>query len=152
MNPNKPISSIMTKDLVTVSPDTYLSRVTRIFDNNDFHHVPVVKNGGKLAGIISKEDFQKMNYYFFEKLPNKDEMTKVSEGLRASDIMTPYPLSVDPDDSIGLAADIFLANRFHALPVVEDDVLVGLVTSHDLIKYAFTRAFRAEEKQETYTE
>ncbi len=152
MNPNNPISSIMTTKLVTVSPDDYLSRVTKIFESHDFHHIPVVKGGSKLVGIISKDDFQKMNYYFFEKMADDNGAAKYKEGLRASDIMTPYPLNIDPDDTIGLAADIFLANRFHALPVIEDGELVGIITSHDLIRYAFTTAYKSEEKEEVYSE
>jgi acetoin utilization protein AcuB len=54
--------------------------------------------------------------------------------------MTPEPIVVDPDDSIGLAADIFLVNTLHALPVVEDNRLVGIITTHDLLKYAFAEA------------
>ena len=152
MNPNSPISNIMTTNLVTVSPDDYLSRVTKIFESNDFHHIPVVKGGNKLVGIISKDDFQKMNYYFFEKMSEDNGTIKHKEGLRAVDIMTPYPLQIDPDDSIGLAADIFLANRFHALPVIEDGELIGIVTSHDLIRYAFTAAYQPEDKEEVYSE
>ena len=152
MNPNNPISSIMTTNLVTVSPDDFLSRVTKIFESHEFHHVPVVKEGKKLVGIISKEDFQKMNYYFFEKMADNNGNARHKDGLRASDIMTPYPLNIDPDDTIGLAADIFLANRFHALPVIEDGILVGIVTSHDLIRYAFTSAYQPEGTQEAYSE
>jgi len=45
---------------------------------------------------------------------------------------------ITPEDSIGLAADMFITNHFHALPVVdEDDNLQGIVTTHDLIKYAY---------------
>lgn len=150
MNPNNPISDIMTKVLVTVSPNDYLSRVTKIFESHSFHHIPVVEDGNRLRGIISKEDFQKMNYFFHTQ--DKAGKEKSKSGLRASDIMTPYPLSVDPDDSIGLAADIFLANRFHALPVIEDDQLIGIVTSHDLIAYAFNSALKVEEQQESYNE
>jgi CBS domain-containing protein len=143
----------MTTNLVTVSPDDYLGHVTKIFESHGFHHIPVVKGGSKLVGIISKDDFQKMNYYFFEKMAKDNGNANLKDGgLRASDIMTPYPLSIDPEDSIGLAADIFLANRFHALPVIEDDQLVGIVTSHDLIEYAFTTAYEPEEKEEAYTE
>lgn len=138
MQPNNPVSTIMTRQLQTVLPDEFLHQVTNIFDRNNFHHIPVVKEGSQLVGIISREDFQKMNLYFFLKTTKENGMAGKEEGLRAIDIMTPSPVSIDPDDSIGLAADIFLANRFHALPVVEDGELVGIVTSHDLIKYAFT--------------
>ncbi len=137
MNPNNSISDIMTTNLVTVSPDAFLVQVTKIFDEHNFHHIPVVKEGNELVGIISKEDFQKMNLFFFGEKSRDNGSASKTEGLRAADIMTNYPVSLDPEDSIGLAADIFLANRFHSLPVIEDNALIGLVTSHDLISYAF---------------
>ena len=54
-------------------------------------------------------------------------------------------LSINADDSIGLAADIFLANRFHALPIVEENRLVGMVTTHDLLLYSFNSSFVEKE-------
>ena len=43
-------------------------------------------------------------------------------------------MTIEQDDNLGLAADIILANRFHALPVVDGVDLVGIITSHDLIR------------------
>ena len=60
--------------------------------------------------------------------------------LKAADIMTRYPVTLDPDDTVGLAADIFLANKFHALPIVEDNELIGLITTHDLLAFSFGEA------------
>ncbi len=137
MNPNNSVSDIMTTKLVTVAPDDFLVKVTKIFDENSFHHIPVVKEGNRLVGIVSKEDFQKMSLLFHHEKAGENGSNASTEGLRAKNIMTECPISLDPDDSIGLAADIFLANRFHSLPVIEDGQLVGLVTSHDLIAYAF---------------
>ena len=51
--------------------------------------------------------------------------------------MTKDPMILDPEDSIGLAADVFLANKFHSLPIVEDGVLTGIVTVHDLLAFSF---------------
>ena len=57
--------------------------------------------------------------------------------IYASDIMSSAPLHIESEDSIGLAADIFLANKIHSLPVIDDGELVGIVTSHDLLLYAY---------------
>jgi acetoin utilization protein AcuB len=57
--------------------------------------------------------------------------------MRAEDIMSTNPLSLEPEDTIGLAADIFKANALHALPVVDEGELVGIVTTHDLLTFAF---------------
>lgn len=137
MNPNLPIQNIMTSDLVIVKPNEHLHVVRTIFEKNNFHHLPVTGETGNLLGIISREDFYKVAYVLAignEKSHDDDHRFEI---LQAEDIMTRYPLQLDPDDTIGLAADIFLANKFHALPIVEDDKLVGMVTSHDLLAYSF---------------
>lgn len=134
----------MTTKLVTVTPHTYVAKVMQLFDKHSFHHLPVVKSGGELVGIISKEDIQKVaNLVAMAELGMDSDRT-TSNILMAKDIMTQYPLSLDPDDTIGLAADIILSNRFHAIPVIEDGQLVGLVTSHDLIAHAFTSPVESE--------
>ena len=58
--------------------------------------------------------------------------------------MTKYPVSLDMEDTVGLAADIFMANKFHALPVVENNQLVGIVTTHDILLFAFQNAGMTE--------
>lgn len=127
----------MTTNLVTVSPESYVSKVMQLFEKYNFHHLPVVKGGNELVGIISKEDMQKVANLIAMSELGMDADQTTSKILMAKDIMTQYPLSIDPDDSIGLAADIILGNRFHAIPVIEDGTLIGLVTSHDLIAHAF---------------
>jgi acetoin utilization protein AcuB len=66
--------------------------------------------------------------------------------------MTKYPLQLSPDDTVGLAADIFLANKFHALPIVDDGQLVGIVTAHDLLSYSFSSPVGEEMGMEEYEE
>jgi CBS domain-containing protein len=151
MKANKPIRSIMTTDLVTVSPETTAREVKDLFDKNSFHHLPVVAPGNKLQGIISRKDVAKVAYVLSLRTSGKTYSEKEYKRLTASDLMTQYPLSLDPDDTIGLAADIFLANKFHALPIIDDDELIGLVTTHDLLKYSFNSNV-SEKVEETYEE
>lgn len=146
MLPNTPISEIMTTNLVTVNADAYVSKVMDLFNQNEFHHMPVVKPGNVLVGIISREDIQKVASLVA--LSTIEELWREpdTKALTAEDIMTKYPLTLDADDTIGLAADIVLGNRFHAVPVVEDGQLIGLVTSHDLIAFAFDSPVATELK------
>lgn len=148
MNADIAIREIMTTDLVTVNPDTRAKDIKELFEKNGFHHLPVVDRGENLVGIISKEDFFKISYILSLKTTGPTWSVKEYQALRARDFMTSYPLSLDPDDTIGLAADIFLANKFHALPIVEDGQLIGLVTSHDLLKYGFNSRFVEKEEEE----
>ena len=83
--------------------------------------------------MISREDINKV-----VQLLAFDSKNAKHGPMRAKDIMSKSPLLLDPDDTIGLAADVFMTNKFHALPVVEDNALVGLVTTHDLLSYCFS--------------
>ncbi len=133
MNLVAPVSSIMTKSLFTVSPDDPMRIVKDIFDNNKIHHIPVVRLK-KIVGIISKSDF--LSYY--TGLSRHFEDRFINETLlqlhKAEEIMTHKIAKVDPDDHIAVAVEVFKENILHALPVVENGELVGIVTVHDIIK------------------
>ena len=137
MNPNITVREIMTANPVTVQTDASLNSLREMFSRNSFHHVPVTGGGGELVGIISREDFFKVAYVLSIEANRASSAKSHFQHLCAEDIMTKYPLQLSPDDTIGLAADIFLANKFHALPIVEDGQLVGIVTSHDLMAHCF---------------
>ena len=127
---NEAVDSIMTKNLLTVAPGNNLSDVRRLFMNNSIHHLPVVE-GNKLIGILTTYDLWKN-----EIAPDDYGKTLVS------DVMTTSVAKIGPKDKIGTAAEIFLDNRFHALPVVDDSgLLLGIVTSFDILLYEFKKEY-----------
>lgn len=134
MNIFAPISSLMTdhKHLVTVAPEEPLSKVKEIFSTHKFHHIPVVRFR-EIVGIISKTDFE----FFMGGASHYEEDRYVNElrleRTHAEEIMTKRLGKLAPDDRINVALEIFLINRFHALPVVEDGELVGIVTPFDIM-------------------
>lgn len=140
MKPNTLIKEVMTTQLVTINPEEKIECIKILFAENNFHHLLVVEEINGLIGIISKEDFYKFTYNLTLQTTGKTWSTIKYKTICAKDIMTKSPFVVDPDDTIGLAADLFLANQFHALPVVEGNELVGIVTTFDLLKYTFQRA------------
>ncbi len=152
MNPNIAVQEIMTRNPVTVQPNTGLGVVRELFSKNSFHHVPVAGLGGELIGIISREDFFKVAYVLSVEATKSDKAKSHFHSLVAEDIMTKYPLQLSPDDTIGLAADIFLANKFHAVPIVDDGQLVGIVTSHDLLAFSFSSPVGEEIELENFEE
>jgi len=138
------VDQIMTPQPVTVKPDTPFIEIKQLFEEHEFHHLPVVDHGNQLVGIISRKDLQK-TYQLLSKEVTGATLTKMEMNFwRAKNIMTEYPLALAPDDTVGLAADIFLANKFHALPIVDDNELLGIVTSHDLLTLAFTQVLTNE--------
>ncbi len=126
MNFCNPISSILKKELVTVHPNTLAEDVKHLFNEKSFHHLPVVNDYGNLLGIISKLDLFRM-----EKLLEKRPSTWPA--LDAKDFMTKHPQFLSPSDELQTAAHIFLENKIHALPIVKDKIVIGIITAHDLL-------------------
>lgn len=143
-----PISEIMSRDLLIVRPEDTLDRVHDIFLANNIHHIPVVKENGNLAGIVSKTDFLKVNHMLtlFNAEKYKEYNDRLYRHIRVEEIMTKQLATLAPEDTLSIAAGIFMENLFHALPVVDDGALVGLVTTHDVISYCCSEQFLLEGK------
>lgn len=128
-----PVSRLMTRKLFTVVPGDPLTEVKKIFDEHRIHHIPVVKYT-TLLGIISEVDFIHFSKGY-EKTPH-DESTEnaLLEKYTAEDIMTTGIATIESSERINVALQIFAENLFHALPIVDDGQLVGMVTTFDIIK------------------
>jgi acetoin utilization protein AcuB len=131
MNTETPIKKIKTSKIIYVSPSDTMMKVEEIFESLPIHHILVLE-GESLRGIISKSDLLKVYRSFAAEgiLPDRHH-------LKAEDIMTADPITLDTEDTIGLAADIFLLNRIHSIPVLNGNQLSGIITNHDIIKYCF---------------
>ncbi len=132
------VDKIMTNKVVTVFETATFSEIKRVFDTHHFHHLPVLDFNNQLKGMISKEDLAKASYILTLNTTGKTYTTKEFDYISAKDIMSSYPVFLTPDDEIDLAADVFLSNKLHALPILDDGRLVGIVTTHDLLRFAFT--------------
>lgn len=133
---NESVTHIMTKDLQTVTVQTPLSTVGKIFTESRFHHLPVV-SGDKLIGIISFVDLMRVNFEDSFGVEAKQSVYEVLDRtLNVEAIMTKEPVTIRSNETIKQAAKLLASRDFHALPVVaEDQQLLGLVTSADLIDY-----------------
>ncbi len=127
---NDEVRKIMTKDVVTVNPQQSLTEVSNILAGNRTHHVPVVDKG-KLVGLITTYDLWK-----FKEKNSKNQEASVG------DVMNPNYIKITPKDKVGTAAELFLDNRFHALPVVNlRGELKGVVTSYDVLRYSYKKEY-----------
>lgn len=129
------VGKIMTRKIKTVLTTDSMSLVREVFNTNDFHHLPVVTEVGTLAGIISKQDLAKIDRLFSLETTSKEWTSRENDFRKATDLMSEYPVTIGVEDSVSLATDLIVSNKFHILPVVEDGDLVGLVSSHDLLSY-----------------
>lgn len=132
MNTFAPVSSIMTEHLITVNPEDNLLRVKEIFDEHKFHHLPVVRFK-EIVGIISRSDF---DHFIGRNVKDEDRFIDHVrlQRVTAEDIMTKGMAKLEPDDRINVALEVFSINRFHALPVIKEGELVGIVTPYDIIR------------------
>lgn len=130
---NEKVETIMIKKLITVSPNDTINTVKQIFSEKRIHHLPVQDNG-KLVGLITTYDLWKTT------LDNS-----IKDDTLVKDVMSKQIVKINPDDKVGTAAELFLDNRFHALPVVlEDGTLVGLVTTFDVLRYEFKKEYPSD--------
>lgn len=118
------VGDIMTRNLITLSPNQSMADAADLLNRYPFRHFLIVDAGGKLAGVISDRDILRAH--------------AVKSGWKAhpvSEFMTAKPSTVTEDVSLSVAADVMVAKRINCLPVIDDCGLVsGIVTSTDLLK------------------
>ncbi len=138
MNITTPVFLIMTKNLVVTTPNTTLDKVKELFDAHTFHHIPVVENE-VLKGIISRIDLFRVSHCvdLFHSKSNTELNNRLFQSLLVEEVMSPHTVVVSPEDTVSHAAALFHRDEFHALPVVKGGKLVGILTTYDLIAYAF---------------
>ncbi|MDG1730635.1 MAG: CBS domain-containing protein [Algibacter sp.] len=129
-----PVSTIMTKNIIAISPNEDLERAELLFKRHKIKHIPVVSHG-VVVGLISYTDLMRIS--FAE--TGDEESTSVDsvvynmftiEQVMAKDVET-----VASDTSIKNVAQILADREFHALPIVDNGSLVGIVTTTDLLNY-----------------
>ena len=126
------ISSIMTKEVVTVDMDTSLKTICRIFDNKKFHHLFVVDNN-ELIGVISDRDLFKALSPFL-KTPAEQNRDLATLKKRAHQIMSRKPVTVTKGTSSKDAIRLILRKNISCLPVISSDGQIeGIVTWRDLL-------------------
>jgi CBS domain-containing protein len=138
---------IMTKDLVTVSPDMEIVKAAKILLDKGINGVPVVE-GGKLVGILCQSDLIAQQKKLpvpsvftlldgFIPLGSTKQFEKAFQKIAATtvaDAMTPNPVTADPETSIEEIAALMVDRNFHTLPIVEKGKLVGVVGKEDVLR------------------
>jgi CBS domain-containing protein len=115
---------LMEKDIISITPDTRISDVQRLFVEDEIHGAPVLDEDGRVRGVISTQDVLRIA----QELPDRmDELT-------AADAMTKEVVAVGPDASAADVANAMTQHRVHRVLVCENGILLGLVTTFDLLR------------------
>jgi CBS domain-containing protein len=129
-----PVSAIMTKNVIKLNVSDDLTKAEGLFKQNKIRHIPVV-NGNKIVGMLSYTDLLRIS--FVDAVDDDAEIvdTTVYNMFTVEQVMAKKLITISPEETIREAAEILSRNEFHALPVCEGNLLVGIVTTTDLIKY-----------------
>jgi len=130
------INRVMSIEPSTIGPNDSVAKAIEILESEAIHHLPVVEDG-VLVGIMSSSDLLKLNVL--------RERAGALAAIRVHQIMEAEPVTLDVfADLIDIATKL-VEGGFHALPVVEsDNVLVGIVTSSDLINHLIMQVPRSD--------
>lgn len=124
------VSDWMTRKVLTVTPDDYLSDAISLMREQCIKHLPVVK-AGKLAGILSDRDIK-------EYCPSKATALDIYElhyllaNTRVKEAMRTKVMTTAPETPVEEAAMLFMDNDIGCLPVLDNRRLVGIISDKDI--------------------
>lgn len=137
MRQDVPVAEIMTKELITLTLTDNLYDAERLFKKHKIRHIPIVKED-KLIGVLSYSDLLKISYA--DVLDDADELMDVPSVVydmySIGQVMAKVVVSSFPTTTIKEVTEILAKQSFHSIPIVnENNILKGIVTTTDLLKY-----------------
>lgn len=129
-----PVSTIMTKNVIKLNITDDLTKAESLFKHYKIRHIPVV-SGNKILGMLSYTDLLRIS--FVDAVDDEDEVVDatVYNLFSVEQVMAKKLITISPETTIKETAEILSQHEFHALPVCEGDLIVGIVTTTDLLKY-----------------
>jgi CBS domain-containing protein len=136
---------VMTKDIVTVSPEATVGEIAALLVTHRIGAVPVVSAEGRLVGIVSQTDLvhrsetgtEKRRKWWLEAFADPDikaQQYVKSHGHKAEDVMTRHVVSVSESASLAEVADVLDTHSVRQVPVVSEGRLAGMISRADLVR------------------
>jgi CBS domain-containing protein len=147
---------IMTREVVTVYPETEIVQAANLMLEKHLSGLPVVDRDGHLKGIICQSDLMAQQRKiplpsFFIPLDSTIPLTssqqieneiKKMAAIKVSEAMTPDPLTVDPETGLEDIATLMVKHNIHTVPVLEQGRLVGIIGKEDILRTLMSGAKR----------
>ncbi len=114
------VKNQMSKEVVTIPPDTSILRAIEIMHQKSIRHLPVVEEG-ELVGLVTEGDLRQAS------------LLSLVDKVSIDDVMIKNPVAVSPDASIEEAARLVYRHKIGGLPVVVGRKLVGIITIVDIL-------------------
>ena len=119
---NEPVKEIMTRDAISITPKYSIRESVDLMTKNGIGSLPIVDKEDKLVGIVTERDFA---------LALAGSLTNETVG----DIMIKDVITTTPGTPIESCSKIMVRNNLRRIPVVEEDKLIGIVTSTDILRF-----------------
>lgn len=133
MRSEMPISEIMTTNVITLNVSDTLEKAEKLFKKHTIRHIPVVE-GKNILGMLSYSDLLRIS--FADVSDDESHVDNfVYDVFSIKQVMAKNMYTVPPYATIKEVAKMLAKKEFHALPIVEDNELVGIVTTTDLINF-----------------
>lgn len=127
----------MNRNLTTITPETSVLKARELIEQKHISHLPVTDGKARLLGIVTDRDL-KESWASPASTLSVYELTYVLQKLTVQSIMTKDVITAAPDLTVERAARILRDNKIGALPVLERDKLVGIITTTDLMDVLLT--------------
>lgn len=134
MKKRTPIASIMTTNLVTLNKTDTLENAEQLFKKHQIRHIPVI-DGSHIIGMLSYTDLLRISFADAIDEDEQEVDTVVYNMFTVEQVMAKKLVTVTPDTTVKEVAEILANKEFHALPVLKEGTLVGIVTTTDLIQF-----------------
>jgi len=129
------VKDYMTRHPLMAEPTMSIVEAQRYMGENNIRHLPVVGDGKRLLGLVTRQTL----LIDPGRLGSLDiwEIARYLSGLTVKDVMTKAKdvIVVEPNITIEEAARIMVENKIGCLPVVEEDIVVGIITEIDLLAH-----------------
>lgn len=155
------VRDVMQPDVQTIPPRHSLAKLQKALLRADVGGMPVVESG-QILGMVSRSDVVQRLQSERERAMRQiglpvsvpltmddaidlgDVIGERLEQIRVEQVMNREIVTVSPSDSIRSAAKLLATNHIHRLPVVEQGHLVGLITSHDIVRLVADGTFTSQ--------
>jgi CBS domain-containing protein len=139
---------IMTRDVLSVKPDTSIEELSSILVKNEISGVPVVDDSGALYGIVTENDLISRNKrlhiptvvsfldaaIYLESSKKFEQEVKRLTATRVGDICARKVVTIAEDTTVIDIATIMSEKKVHLLPVLRGGKVVGIVGKRDMVK------------------
>jgi CBS domain-containing protein len=124
------VAELMQRNVRTIDSEACVAEVVVSLADAHISGLPVVDKGGRMIGVVSASDVLTAE----AEAEGQNIGRELLEGTSVRDIMTARPYTVSPDEDVREAARQMLYADVHRLFVAEDDRLVGVLSTTDIVR------------------